>query len=645
MASNEERVVVLGGAAGAWGDTSFSAPQLLDSGRCDYILFESLAEITMGILTRARQKNSELGYATDVIAMIGRDLPRFVEQGVRVVTNAGGVNPNAAAAALRSMADDAGVSIRIAWVEGDNLIDEMEELSALGLTEMSDGSPLVADPLSFNAYLGARPIAAALEAGADVVITGRCVDSALALGPLIHEFGWGPEDFDRLSQGSLAGHLLECGPQSTGGLLTDWEDVEGWADIGYPVAECRADGSFVLTKPEGTGGLVDVRTVAEQLLYEIGDPSAYLLPDVTCDWRSVELTWVGADRVEVKGAIGTPPPSTLKACAQEVDGYKTSLLLFIGGREAKRKAERLGYAFIRRAERVLERENLARFRDVDVEILGAEATYGPHAQAQDTREVVVKIALYHDSARALAAVVREMGSFGLVVPGLSGGGTGLPKPTPVFRLRSYLVPRDRFHPSVYFDGDAVPYEEPATRQTHQPGFEGESPAEAFALVDAVEVPLIAIAHARSGDKGADSNIGVRARHPDFLPLIRDQLSSKVVADWFAHRMGQGAHSGHGTFPQVHSGDGTYPQVHSGNSVERYELPGIQALNFVLRDALGGGGIASLRFDPQGKAYAQQLLDMPVRVPAAWLAHPSIAEVPELDAVRETIDADAPVAGV
>jgi hypothetical protein len=370
--------------------------------------------------------------------------------------------------------------------------------------------------------------------------------------------------------------------------------------------------------------LVDIRTVAEQLLYEIGDPAAYLLPDVTCDWRSVELDLLGSDRVGVTGARGKPPPSTFKACAQKVDGYKVTLLLFIGGRDAQRKAERLGHAFTRRAERVLDREGLASLRDVDIEILGAEATYGPHARARHTREVVVKIALHHDSASALGAVVREMGSFGLVVPGLSGGGTGLPKPTPLVRLRSYLVPRDRFRPRVYLDGDSVPYEEPAMRQTFLPSFNGESPTEAFALADPVEVPLIAIAHARSGDKGGDANIGVRARHPDFLPLLRDQLSADVVADWFAHRMGSVGRS--------------------GRSVERYDLQGIQALNFVLRDALGGGGIASLRFDPQGKAYAQQLLDMPVKVPAAWLAHPSIAEVPELDAVRYTVDAEDPVVG-
>lgn len=610
--SNDERVVVLGGAAGAWGDTSFASPQLLDSNRCDYILFEALAEVTMGILARARERDPNLGYATDVIQMIGRDLARFVEQGVRVVTNAGGVNPKAAAAALRQMASDAGLSIRVACVEGDDLTARLDELSRLGIREMSDGSPMLSELLSFNAYLGARPIAAALDSGADVVITGRCVDSALALGPLIHEFRWGLDDLDLLSQGSLAGHLLECGPQSTGGLLTDWEEVPVWHDLGYPLAECRADGSFVLTKPDGTGGLVDLRTVSEQLLYEIGDPAAYLLPDVTCDWRHVGLEQVGVDRVEVSGARGTEAPPAFKACALVVDGYKVLGLVFLGGRDATRKAKRFGNDFIRRAERLLEREGFDHLRDVDIEILGAESTYGPHSQARASREVVVKIALHHDSRQALAAIVRELGSFGLAVPGLTAGGRGLPKPTPLLRLHSYLVPRERFQPSIELDGVALEYREPRPEprilRTRRP----EPPIEPFVMGESVELPLIAIGHARSGDKGADANIGVRARHSDFVPLLREQLSSDAVAGWLAHRV-----------------DG---------AVERFEVPGIHAFNFLLRDALGGGGIASLRFDPQGKAYAQQLLDMPIRLPIEWLAHPSLAEVPELDASRAAIAA-------
>ncbi len=608
MQSLEDRSVVIAGASGAWGDSSFAAPQLLESRGCDYIFFEALAEVTMGILTRAREKNPELGYATDVIAMIGRDLARFVEQGVRVVTNAGGVNPKSAARELRRVADHLGLPIRIAWVEGDNLMDRLDEFAALGLQEISDGSPVVDHPLSFNVYLGARPIAAALGAGADVVITGRCVDSALALGPLIHEFGWGPEDLDALSQGSLAGHLLECGPQSTGGLLTDWEDVSGWESLGYPMAECRADGSFVVTKAAGTDGVVDARTVSEQLIYEIGDPSTYLLPDVTCDWRQVALTEVGPNRVQVAGAVGMPPPPTLKACAQVVDGYKVTGMFLIGGRDAAKKANRFGESFVRRAEHLLEREGFAALRDIDIEVLGAESTYGPHARAGDTREVVVKIALHHDSPSALSAAVRELGSFGLVVVGLTAGGRGLPRPTPLIRLQSCLVPRDRFNAEIFLDGERIPYQEAIVTPALPVASRESRPSARVAVDDPVELPLIAIAHARSGDKGADSNIGVRARHPDFLPLIRHQLSAEVVAAWMSHRI--------------------------SGPVERYELPGIGALNFLLHDALGGGGIASLRFDPQGKAYAQQLLDLPLRVPTTWLTHPAIAPVPEVQAERE-----------
>jgi hypothetical protein len=606
----DDRTVVLGGAAGAWGDTSFAAPQLLDSGRCDYILFEALAEITMGILTRARLEDPSLGYTTDVIHMIGRELGRIAKQGVRVVTNAGGVNPKAGATLLQRMAAKAGVELRIAWIEGDNLVARMGELESLGLTEMSDGSTLIEAPLSFNAYLGARPIAAALGAGADIVITGRCVDSALALGPLIHEFGWGLEDLDELAQGSLAGHLLECGPQSTGGLLTDWEDVPMWDDLGYPLAECSADGTFVLTKPEATGGLVDVRTVAEQLLYEIGDPSEYLLPDVTCDWRYVDLAQVGPDRVEVTGAFGKAPPPTLKACAQVVDGYKVVGLVFVGGRDASRKAKRFGNDFIRRAERLLERERFDSLRDVDVEILGSESTYGPHSRAHAAREVVVKIALHHDSREALSAIVRELGSFGMAVPGLTAGGRGLPKPTPLVRLRSYLVPRELFRPSIHLDGGTLEYREPPLASPAPETQRPEAPRTSFPLEDPVELPLIAIAHARSGDKGADANIGVRARHPDFVHILREQLTERRVADWLGHRI--------------------------EGPVRRYEVPGIHAFNFVLRDALGGGGISSLRFDPQGKAYAQQLLDLPVQVSAAMLTHPALREVPEVEQARERL---------
>lgn len=579
----------IGGATGAWGDSAFAGAQLLASERCDYIVFEALAEITMGILTRAKAKDPKRGYAVDIIDMIGRDLPGYREQRVAVITNAGGMNPSAAAARLRSQ--PGGAALKIATVTGDDLTPRLHELRQAGVE-------VPPDPLSASVYLGARPIAAALGAGADVVITGRCVDSALTLGPLMHEFGWELDAWDRLAQGSLAGHLLECGPQSTGGLLTDWEDIPSWEDLGYPIAECRADGSFVLTKAPGTGGCVDDRTVAEQLLYEIGDPAAYLLPDVTCDFRNVALTQRGADRVEVTGARGRPPPPKLKACAQVADGFKVKVMLMVGGRDAVAKARRLGDDMVARAARVLAHRGQPALSAHDIEILGAESTYGPHARVHDAREVILKLGLHHHDRAALDAVVRELPSFGLAAVGVTGGGTGLARSTPLLRLASFGVSRDAVPVCVTIDDEAIPYAQPMLH-TAEPVGSADRSATPEVVHDPVRVPLIAIAHGRSGDKGADANIGLRARHSDFFPLMTARITADVVAAYMAHRI--------------------------AGPVERYVLDGLTALNFVLRDALGGGGIASLRMDAQGKAYAQQLLDMEIDVPRAWLSHPAFRQ--------------------
>lgn len=606
--SDSDHIVTIGGAAGAWGDTILSTPQLLASGRCDYIIYEGLAEITMGILTRQQLKDPSRGYATDIIQTIADHLGAYAEQGIKVVTNAGGINPRAAAKLIRDAAQRAGLDVSVASITGDDLAGRLDELRALELTEMTDGGPLPDRPVSFNAYLGARPIAAALDAGADVVVTGRCADSALVLGPLIHEYGWAHDDWDRLSQGSLAGHLLECGPQSTGGLFTDWESFDSWADIGYPLAECHPDGSFVLTKPEDTGGLVNVATAAEQLLYEIGDPTTYLLPDVTCDWTQVSLTQSGRDRVEISGARGRPAPPTLKACAQVLDGFKARTTLFVLGRNADRKARRLADDILARSRVILDQLGAGDFRDVDVEVIGAEATYGANARVLDSREVTLKIGMSHDDERALRKVLRDPPSFGLAVPGSSAGGA-VPRPTPRMLLRCYLVPRQLLPATVEIDGEHVEVDELQAAMATGPG---PRPQRQHVAADApsgptVTLPLIAIAHGRSGDKGIDANIGIRARHPDFLAVIRHAVTAERVAEYLAHLIDGG--------------------------VDRYDLPGVDAINLHLHDALGGGGIASLRIDPQGKAFAQQLLDLPVEVPVAWLDHEAIADLPEVSTSR------------
>lgn len=568
-----EKQIAIAGAAGAWGDSSLSTPQLLADGRADYIIYEGLAEITMAILSRAKAKDPAQGYARDIIETIALNLAAYREADMKVITNAGGLNPHAAAAVIR----EADPTIRVGVVTGD-------DLSQTAL--MPEGA------LSANVYLGARPIAMALGAGADVVVTGRVVDSALCLGPLIHEFGWEPGQLDLLSAGSLAGHLIECGPQATGGLMTDWEATQSWVNPGFPIVEVSQDGSFVITTPEHSDGLVDVRTVSEQLLYEIGDPARYLLPDVTCDWREVMVQDVGENRVAVSGARGWAPPETLKACAQVQDGWRAQMLLFIGGRDAVLKARRVGEDLLERGRGMLEAAGAADFRSTHIEVIGGEDSYGPHSRGGASREVILDIAVHHDRHEAVAGFIREIPSIALAgPPGVSGGGSGLPRPTPLVRLECFPVNRDEVHAMVEVDGvggevsHSVPVgDPPVDRSVPIPEYQGPT----------VTAPLVAIAHGRSGDKGSDVNIGVRARHPDLYEVLGRELTAERVA---AHLRHLGA-----------------------TAVERFGLPGIHAYNFLLKDGLGSGGTASLRFDPQGKAVAQQLLDIEIDVPVGLAGH-------------------------
>ena len=265
----------------------------------------------MSIMAAQKAKDPAAGYATDFVQITMKSLlPELKARGIKVVANAGGVNPLACRDALARVAEALGVPLRIGVVLGDDLSGQAEALRAAGTTEMFSGAPFPSRLASVNAYLGALPIARALDAGADVVITGRCVDSAVTLGVMVHAFGWQASEFDRLAQGTLAGHLVECGAQATGGLFTDWDTVPDWEDIGFPIVEAHADGSFEITKPPGTGGLVSPAALCEQLLYEIGDPRAYHVPDVACDFTRVRFEQTGPDRVRVTGARGRAPTSS-----------------------------------------------------------------------------------------------------------------------------------------------------------------------------------------------------------------------------------------------------------------------------------------------------------------------------------------------
>ncbi|MEQ8664038.1 MAG: acyclic terpene utilization AtuA family protein, partial [Gammaproteobacteria bacterium] len=586
------------------------ARQLVEHGEVDYLVLDYLAEITLSILARLRARDPAAGYATDFVDAVMRPLAATIAaRGIRVVTNAGGINPAALAARLRALAGELGVTLNVVAVCGDDLGAQVDTLRAADVREMTTGGALPDRLTSVNAYLGATPIAAALAAGADVVVTGRCVDSALVLGPLMHAFGWAADDYDRLAAGSLAGHVIECGTQCTGGLYTDWEDVPGWDDMGFPIAECRADGSFTLTKPRGTGGLVTPATVAEQVVYEIGDPARYLLPDVTCDFSDVTLVADGPDRVTVRGARGLPPGPDYKVSATFADGYRATAMVMLGGRDAAPKARRVAAAILARTRRLLAAAGHADYSEISVEVLGAEATYGPHARAERAREVVLKLAVRHPERAALEIFSREIfPAATAMAPGLTGFAGGRPAVQPVVRLFSCMVPKTHVTVTLDSASGSAPLPLPAAPATLPPAVPAPAaatPPTLPAAAESITVPLLRLARARSGDKGDSANIGVLARQPHYLPWLRAQLTAEAVAAWFAHLA-------HGP-------------------VTRYEWPGLDGFNFVLEGALGGGGTASLRHDPQGKAYAQMLLDLPLTVPAGLLGGAAI--LPPTSAAR------------
>lgn len=592
------KTIKIGGASGYWGESDMALPQFLKEGGLDYIVFDYLAEVTMSIMAKARAKDPAAGYAKDFVdAVLKPNLSEIANQGVKIISNAGGVNPVSCARAIETLIAEAGLDLTVAVILGDDLIVRVDELASAEITEMFSAEPFPPKDqiASINAYLGAFPIAQALKRGADIIVTGRCVDSAVTLGACIHEFGWAHNAFDKLAAGSLAGHILECGPQATGGNYTDWHLIaDSLADIGYPIAEISEDGTFICTKPKDTGGTVTVGTVGEQMLYEIGDPQSYMLPDVICDFSSVEIKQIGLDRVQVSGTKGAPPPPTYKVSATYSDGWRGGAVSFFIGEDASEKAQVFAESVLKRAREKLRSYNAPDYTETLIERVGDESVYGASAAISSSRSVAVKVAVKHEDPLAVGLVLKELAGHALAAPpGLSGFTGGRYRPTPVLRLFSLEIEKSKIPISIQIGDETVVYEAPgleshARNSQITPSAPPETPENVEA--DLVEVALIKLAFGRSGDKGDKANIGILPRREEFVPWIARSLTEQEVTGRFAHFL--------------------------KGEVQRFYLPGTGAFNFLLDQVLAGGGVASLRNDPQGKVYAQLLLQTPIEIPRA-----------------------------
>lgn len=591
------KAIRIGGASGYWGDSDMALPQLLKAGDLDYIVFDYLAEITMSIMARQRARDPAQGYASDFVSGLKPHLAEIARQKVKILSNAGGVNPRACGEAVRGLVKAAGLDLKVAVVEGDDLLERAGELS--NAREMFTGAAFPAkDALaSINAYLGAFPIAEALSRGADIVITGRTVDSAVTLGACIHAFGWTRDDVDRLAAGSLCGHILECGAQATGGNFTDWEMVaQSMWDVGYPVAEMTEDGVFTVTKPQGTGGAVTVGTVGEQMLYEIGDPQAYMLPDVVCDFSQVTIAQTGIDRVTVSGARGTPAPDSYKVSATYEDGFRAGAVWFFYGEDAAAKARLFADSAMKRARAKLRALNAPDYDEVLVEVMGDESLYGVEAVKKNVRDVALKVAVKHRDQRAAGLVLKELTGHGLAgPPGLSGFAGSRPSPSPVVRLFSFLIPKAELPIRLVMGEDVIELGvEQGAKFDSNRIVRPATPDHPDPNDELVSVPLIRLAFARSGDKGDNANIGVLPRRLAYAPYIWSKLTEDEVERRFAHYL--------------------------KGRVERFFMPGTGAINFLLHSVLGGGGVASLRNDPQAKGYSQILLQTPIPIPRTMAEH-------------------------
>ncbi|MFZ9760360.1 MAG: acyclic terpene utilization AtuA family protein [Candidatus Kapaibacteriota bacterium] len=436
---------------GFWGDLLTAPLMQVSGGDIDYLMLDYLAEVTMSILQKQKLKNPALGYAKDLVQTCEDVLPFIASKGIKLITNGGGVNPEGARDAVFAVAKKLGITgLKIGVVTGDNILMHIDGLIADGhaMNNMESGQPIseVKDVLlSANVYFGAKPIVEALQAGADIVITGRTTDTGLTLAPMIHEFGWSFEDWDKLASGTVAGHINECGAQASGGnFLGDWESLPDMANIGFPIIEAYPDASFIVTKHQGTGGAVTRETVSEQLMYEIGDPSEYITPDCIADFTSIHLEDLGNDRVKVYGVKGKPATPFFKVSASYEDGFVAFSSLTYSAPDAYKKAKAADGILRKRLDQL----NL-NFDEIRTEFIGMNACHGPIAKAIEPNEVMMRIGVRSQDYDAVERFGKEIAPLILTgPPSVTGFAGGRPKPSSVVAYFPALLRKDTVNHSV-----------------------------------------------------------------------------------------------------------------------------------------------------------------------------------------------------
>jgi hypothetical protein len=584
--------IVIANASGFWGDEAAAVTRQVRGGHIDYLTMDYLAEITMIILSRQKAKDETAGFARDFVRHVESVIEEIVDKGITVIANAGGVNPGSAAKALTAMMEAHGVDLPIAVVDGDDLMPRLPELEQAGVEfrhldsgkRLAELSPKIN---SANAYIGARPIVGALRRGARIVITGRTYDAAAVVAPMVHEFGWDWTDWDRMAAALLAGHLIECGAQVTGGNYSRWFEVDDYKNMGFPLVVADKDGSFTVTKHPDTGGLVTRETVIEQTLYEIGNPAAYASPDVVADFTSFEVEETGKDAVRIRGVKGHPPTGELKVSMTYEAGHKMQASVVVSGPHAVAKARKFSEIYWGRIQGELIEKR--------TDLLGYDSCWGSSAAAPvEPNELLLRFSARSEDPVALGSMARELAGIALGGPaGICGAG-GRPHISPAFGYWPALIPRQYVKARVSFHGEdhEFPCEEgPAVPLSGVPEPHPEIAA-APAPSDPVRVPLGRIAFGRSGDKGDVCNVGIAALSAELYPEILREVTAKRVADYFSSLV--------------------------AGEVVRFPMDNLGAVNFKMGQALGGGGTVSLQTDTQGKTIAQGLLLMEIDVERALL---------------------------